>query len=80
LPSRRSLLTGFKIERSATNSDARVLRWLQVPEYKDDRVGAGENGGVCDNRGSRSQVVDSKRRDVRVVEGARLEIDSVRTY
>jgi hypothetical protein len=30
---------------------------------------------ACDNLSSdRSQVVDSKRRDVRVVEGARLEI------
>ena len=34
----------------------------------------GAAAGVCDNQAlDRSQTVDSKRRDVRVVEGARLE-------
>ena len=53
----------------------------QTAEWKRDRAKRLDIGGVCDNlwQAARKPLI-LKRRDVRVVEGARLESDSGDTY
>ena len=65
-------LSGDTVKAKSVYSDLLTL-WKnadpEIPVLKEARAEYGAD---------RSQVVDSKRRDVRVVEGARLEIDSAR--
>jgi hypothetical protein len=77
---------GHRIVRPVTDLD-RLRGLTQLPRRTSSACFKPLNRNVIDEETStppacaiikRSQTVDSKRRDVRVVEGARLEIDSGR--
>jgi hypothetical protein len=46
--------------RSYTIPPRPVFSSFKLLNYKDDRVRAGKNAGVCDSAAARSQIVDSK--------------------